>query len=186
MKKKALLSLERLVELTEISLYRFYSTWCCLPLSHFETHILTGGTAAKEISYCVGHCCQEMLDLAITERINSERYLGVSMSCVYSKQSIQTTTAWKRTKDFEPPAKKMWIITPGEQLYTAEALAKSEGTLERPVEERCDIIMALWQAVAMGLAGSTNCPVICFLEIIAGFPQLKKSRVDLMWAWVGG
>lgn len=80
----------------------------------------------------------------------------------------------------------MWIITVGKQLYTAGALAKIEGTLERPGEERCDVIMALWQAVAMGLAGSTNRPVICFLEIIAGFPQFKKFRVDLMWAWVGG
>lgn len=76
-------------------------------------------------------------------RVSSERHLGFSRSRVDSKPSIQTSTAWKRTKDLEPSAKKMWIITPGEQLYTAEALAKSEGTLERPVEERCDIIMAL-------------------------------------------
>lgn len=185
MKKKALTSLKRLEELTEISLYRFYSTWCCLPLCHFEIHILVEQQPKKSV-YCVGHCFKERLDLTIRERRNSQRYLGVSMSHVYSWQAIQTTTIWKRTKDFEPSV-KMWLITHwGEQLYTAEALAKSEGTLERPLEERSDIIIALWQAVAMGLAGSTNHPVICFLEIIAGFPQLKKSWVDLMWAWVGG
>lgn len=81
--------------------------------------------------------------MTITEGTNSQKYLGVSMSRVYGKQAIQGTTAWKRTKDFELSAKKMWVITPGKQLYTAEALAKSEGALERPVEERCDIIKAL-------------------------------------------